>query len=325
MFRRRFLRASLGGAGSLLLARGAAAQATDYPNNTIRILVPFAAGSATDNGARHIADRLGKAWKVGVVVDNKPGANGFIAAQAAQQSKPDGYTIFVTSNTAMASNVAMFKSLPYDPVNEFEPISLIGYAPVFLLAHPSLEAKTLQELIALAKAKPGKLNWGSGSASTRIAGEMLRSKTGIDITHVPYRSTPLALQDLMAGHLQFSFGDPVTSTPQIKAGTVKCLGVTNNGRYALTPDIPTMIEQGVPGYELSSWTAVFVPKGLPRPVYDKLRAEVVKAVGDPDYVQTQARNGSVVKPTTPEEMRRIQLEEIRIYRDIMKAAGMEPE
>lgn len=325
MFRRRFLRASLGGAGSLLLARGAAAQATDYPNNTIRILVPFAAGSATDNGARHIADRLGKAWKVGVVVDNKPGANGFIAAQAAQQSKPDGYTIFVTSNTAMASNVAMFKSLPYDPVNEFEPISLIGYAPVFLLAHPSLEAKTLQELIALAKAKPGKLNWGSGSASTRIAGEMLRSKTGIDITHVPYRSTPLALQDLMAGHLQFSFGDPVTSTPQIKAGTVKCLGVTNNGRYALTPDIPTMIEQGVPGYELSSWTAVFVPKGLPRPVYDKLRAEVVKAIGDPDYVQTQARNGSVVKPTTPEEMRRIQLEEIRIYRDIMKAAGMEPE
>lgn len=312
-------------AASLLVARGAAAQATDYPNNTIKIIVPFAAGSATDNGARHVADRLSKAWKVGVVVDNKPGANGFIAAQAAQQSKPDGYTIFVTSNTAMASNVAMFRSLPYDPVDAFEPISLIGYAPVFLLAHPSLEARTLQELIALAKARPGKLNWGSGSASTRIAGEMLKAKTGIDVTHVPYRSTPLALQDLMAGHLNFSFGDPVTSTPQIKAGTVRCLGVTNNGRYPLTPDIPTMIEQGIAGYELSSWTAVYVPKGLPRPVYDKLRTEVVRAISDPDYVETQARGGAVVKPTTSDEMRRIQLEEIRIYREIMKASGMEPE
>ncbi len=325
MHRRSFVRASIGGAAVSLLARGAAAQSTDYPNTTIKIIVPFAAGSATDNAARHVADRLAKAWKVGVVVDNKPGANGFIAAQAAQQSKPDGYTIFVTSNTAMASNVAMFKSLPYDPIEGFEPISLIGYAPVFLLAHPSLEAKTLQELIALAKAKPGKLNWGAGSASTRIAGEMLRSKAGIDITYVPYRSTPLALQDLMAGHLNLSFGDPVTSTPQIKAGTVRCLGVTNNGRYPLTPDIPTMIEQGLAGYELSSWTAVFVPRGMPRPVYDKLRAEVIKAIGDPEYVETQARNGAVVRPTTPEEMRKIQLEEIRIYREIMKAAGIEPE
>jgi tripartite-type tricarboxylate transporter receptor subunit TctC len=268
---------------------------------------------------------LTKAWKVGVVVDNKPGANAFIGAQAAQQSKPDGYTIFVTSNTSMASNVALFKTLPYDPIEGFEPISLIGYAPVFLLAHPSLEAKNLQELIALAKARPGKLNWGAGSASTRIAGEMLRAKTGIDVTYVPYRSTPLALQDLMAGHLNFSFGDPVTSTPQIKAGTVKCLGVTNNGRYPLAPDIPTMIEQGVAGYELSSWTAVFVPKGVPRPVYEKLRAEVVKAISDPEYIEPQARNGSVIKPTTPDEMRKIQLEEIRIYREIMKAAGIEPE
>ena len=225
----------------------------------------------------------------------------------------------------MASNVALFKTLPYDPVGEFEPISLIGYAPVFLLAHPSLEAKNLQELIALAKARPGKLNWGAGSASTRIAGEMLKARTGIDITYVPYRSTPLALQDLMAGHLNFSFGDPVTSTPQIKAGTVRCLGVTNNGRYPLTPDIPTMIEQGIAGYELSSWTAVFVPRGLPRPVYDKLRAEVLKAISDPGYVEAQARAGAVVRATSPEEMRKIQLEEIRIYREIMKAAGIEPE
>jgi tripartite-type tricarboxylate transporter receptor subunit TctC len=313
------------GAAWLLLARGAAAQAGDYPNNTIKIIVPFAAGSATDNGARNIADKLSKAWKVGVVVDNRPGANSFIGAQAAQQSKPDGHTIFVTSNTAMASNVALFKSLPYDPVEGFEPISLIGYAPVFLLAHPSLKANTLQELIALAKSQPGKLNWGAGSASTRIAGEMLRAKAGIDVTYVPYRSTPLALQDLMSGHLNMSFGDPVTSTPQIKAGTVKCLGVTNNGRYPLTPDIPTMIEQGLAGYELSSWTAVFVPKGIPRPIYEKLRAEIVKAISDPDYVETQARNGAVVKPTTPDEMRKIQLEEIRIYREIMKTAGIEPE
>jgi len=325
MYRRRFVGASIGAGTAAVLARTAAAQGADYPNNTIKIIVPFAAGSATDNGARNIADKLTKAWKVGVVVDNKPGANGFIGAQAAQQSKPDGYTIFVTSNTAMASNVALFKTLPYDPVGEFEPISLIGYAPVFLLAHPSLKANTLQELIALAKSQPGKQNWGAGSASTRIAGEMLKAKTGIDITYVPYRSTPLALQDLMAGHLNFSFGDPVTSTPQIKAGTVKCLGVTNNGRYPLTPDIPTMIEQGIPGYELSSWTAVFVPKGMPRPIYDKLRGEVMKAISDPEYIKTQATNGAVVKPTTPEEMRRIQLEEIRIYREIMKAAGIEPE
>ena len=296
-----------------------------FPNGPIRILVSFGAGSASDNAARHIADGLNRIFKVPAVVDNKPGANGTIAADIVAKSKPDGQTIFVCSNTAAASNVALMKSLPYDPLKDFEPVTLIGRAPVFMIVGPKVEASTAQEFVALCKRQPGRINFGSGSASTRISGELLKAKAGIDMVHVPYKSTPLALTDTMSGHVQMCFADPVTSLPQVKAGTVRCLGVGSRGRYKLTPDIPTLIEQGIPDFELMTWTGVLVPRGVPQPAFTRLREAIVKTITEPAYVERQAQGGSEITPTSPEEMRRIQVAEIQLYRDMMKIAGIEPE
>jgi tripartite-type tricarboxylate transporter receptor subunit TctC len=320
MLTRRFLMA----ATSAVAAPGIV-HADTFPNGPIRILVPFGPGSATDQGARNIAEGLNKIFGVPAVVENKPGANGAIAADLAAKSKPDGQTIFVCSNTAAASNVALMKSLPYDPLKDFDPVTIIGKAPVFMIVNPSVDARTAPEFVALAKRQPGKINFGSGSSSTRISGELLKAKAGIDMVHVPYKSTPLALQDTMSGHVQMCFADPVTSMPQVKAGTVRCLGVGNRGRYKLTPDIPTLIEQGIPDFELMTWTGVLFPKGVPQPVFTKLRDAIVKTITEPTYVERQAVGGSEIAPTTPEEMRAIQVAEIQLYRDMMKIAGIEPE
>ncbi len=323
MRRRHILAAAAASALSPLAAPAVRAQA--FPAGPFRLIVPFGAGSATDQGARNIAEGLNRIYGVPAVVENKPGANGAIAAEVAAKSKPDGLTIFVCSNTAAASNVALMKSLPYDPIKDFDPVTLIGRAPVFMIVNPKVEAKTAAEFVALCKRQPGKINFGSGSASTRISGELLKAKAGIDMVHVPYKSTPAALQDTMAGHVQMCFADPVTSLPQVKAGTVRCLGVGNRGRYKLTPDIPTLIEQGIPDFELMTWTGVMLPAGVPPAIAGPLRESIVKIVSEPAYVEKQAQGGSEITPCTPEEMRRIQLAEIQLYREMMKIAGIEPE
>jgi tripartite-type tricarboxylate transporter receptor subunit TctC len=315
----------LAGAAAAALAPSAQAQTGAFPNGPFRIIVPFGAGSATDQGARNIAEGLNRIFGVPAVVENKPGANGAIAAEVAAKAKPDGQTIFVCSNTAAASNVAMMKSLPYDPLKDFEPVTLIGRAPVFMIVNPRVEAATAQEFVELCRKRPGKINFGSGSASTRISGELLKAKANIDMVHVPYKSTPAALQDTMAGHVQMCFADPVTSMPQVKAGTVLCLGVGNRGRYKLTPDIPTLIEQGIPDFELMTWTGVMLPAGVPPAIAKTLREAIVMTITEPGYVERQAQAGSEITPTTPEEMRQIQIAEIQLYRDMMKIAGIEPE
>lgn len=318
--RRRLLLAS-----TAALSIGGAAKADSFPNGPFRIIVPFGPGSATDQSARNVAEGLNRAFGVAAVVENKPGANGAIAAEVAAKAKPDGQTIFVCSNTAAASNVAMMKSLSYDPLREFDPVTIIGRAPVFMIVNAKVEAKSAPEFTALCKRQPGKINFGSGSASTRISGELFKAKAGVDMVHVPYKSTPAALQDLMAGHVQMCFADPVTSLPQVKAGTVRCLGVGSRGRYKLTPDIPTLIEQGIPDFELMTWTGILLPRGVPQPVQTKLREAMLKAITDPTYVERQAQGGSEIAPSSPEEMRRIMVAEIQLYRDMMKIAGIEPE
>lgn len=312
-------------AGAAALACGGTARADTFPSGPFRIIVPFGAGSATDQAARNVADGLNRLFKVPAVVENKPGANGAIAAEVAAKAKPDGLTIFVCSNTAAASNVALMKSLPYDPLKDFDPLTLIGKAPVFLMVNPKVEATTAAEFVALCKRQPGKINFGSGSASTRISGELLKAKAGIDMVHVPYKSTPAALQDAMAGHVQMCFTDPVTGLPQVKAGTVRCLGVGNRGRYKLTPDIPTLIEQGIPDFELMTWTGVLMPRGVPQPILKTLHEAIVSVISDPAYVERQAQGGSEITPCSPDEMRRIQIAEINLYREMMAIAGIEPE
>ena len=314
----------LAGAAVGAFSSGARAQGA-FPAGPFRLIVPFGAGSATDQGARNIAEGLNRIYGVPAVVENKPGANGAIAAEVAAKAKPDGQTLFVCSNTAAASNVALMRTLPYDPIKDFEPLTLIARAPVFMMVNPKIDAQTAAEFVALCRRQPGKVNFGSGSASTRISGELLKAKAGIDMVHVPYKSTPAALQDVMAGHVQMCFADPATSLPQVKAGTVRCLGVGTRGRYKLTPEIPTLIEQGIPDFELMTWTGVMVPAGTPPAIAGPLRETIVKILSEPAYVERQAQGGSEITPCTPEEMRRIQLAEIALYREMMKIAGIEPE
>ena len=316
-------RSILAAAAALPLAN--IVRADSFPNGPFRILVPFGPGSATDQSARNIADGLNRIFGVPAVVENKPGANGAIAADIAAKARSDGQTIFVCSNTAAASNVALMKSLPYDPLTDFDPMTIIGRAPVFMIVNPKVEATTAQEFVALCKRQPGKINFGSGSASTRISGELLKARTGIDMVHVPYKSTPLALTDTMSGHVQMCFADPVTSLPQVKAGTVRCLGVGSRGRYKLTPEIPTLIEQGIPDFELMTWTGILLPRGVPQPVMARLRETMLNSITDPAYVERQAQGGSEIAPCSPDEMRRIMVAEIELSREMMKIAGIEPE
>jgi tripartite-type tricarboxylate transporter receptor subunit TctC len=299
--------------------------ADTFPNGPLRIIAAFGPGSATDQAARTVADGLNRIFGVPAVVENKPGANGAIAAEIVAKARPDGQTIFVCSNSAAASNVAMLKSLSYDPLKDLAPLTIIGRSPVYLLVNPKVEAKTAAEFVALCRSQPGKLNFGSGSTSTRIAGELFKARAKVELVHVPYKSTPLAIQDTMAGHVQMCFADPTTGLPQVKAGTVRCLGVGTRGRYKLTPDIPTLIEQGVPDFELMAWTAAMLPAGVPAPIAQKIHEAIIKTVSEPRYVESQAATGAEITPTTPDEMRKIQIAEIALYRDTMKIAGMEPE
>ena len=296
-----------------------------WPARPIRVTVPWPAGGNADVTIRPILDRMAQHLGQSIVVENRAGGNNIVGAQAAAKMPADGYNYFFATTAATVINLYTMKSLPYDPLKDFDPLTILGRAPVFMMANPKLGPKTAQEFVALCKKEPGKINFGSGSASTRISGELLKAKAGIDMVHVPYKSTPLALQDTMSGHVQMCFTDPVTGLPQVKAGTVLCLGVGSRGRYKLTPEIPPLIEQGIPDFELMTWTGVLMPKGVPQPILAKLHEAIVKTITEPSYVARQAQGGSEIAPCSPEEMRRIQVAEIELYREMMKVAGIEPE
>ena len=290
----------------------------------IRLIVPFAAGGATDVTCRLIAEKAAISLGQPVLIENRPGGGGNIGVDVVAKAAPDGHTIVLVPATH-AINVSLYGKLPFDVIRDFTHVSILGDVPNIMIVNPKVEAKTAQEFVALCKRQPGRINFGSGSASTRISGELLKAKAGIDMLHVPYKSTPAALQDTMAGHVQMCFADPVTSLPQVKAGTVRCLGVGSRGRYKLTPDIPTIIEQGIPDFELMTWTGILMPRGVPQPVMAKLREAMLKAITDPAYVERQAQGGSEIAPCSPDEMRRIMVAEIELYREMMKVAGIEPE
>ena len=296
-----------------------------YPSRVIKFVVPFAAGSATDTLARVLGEKMSASLGQAVVVDNMPGANGFLAAQNVERAEPDGHTVLVTSNTTHAANQSLFKKLPYDPINGFEPVSELGTITLALVVHPSVPASTAQELIAYAKAKPGELTFGSGSSSSRIAGEMLKTLAGIDMLNVPYKSNPQAVTDLLGGQISLVFADISTTLPQAKAGNVKALAVSSAERSPLAPDLPTMAEAGVPGYDLTAWFAAFVPAGTPRPIVDKLNATFKAALADPQATKTLLGAGIEPTSSTPEELKAFVASETEKWAKIVKAAGIEPE
>jgi len=316
---------ALAGLAADMSAFGHSAVAQTFPTRPIRFVVPFAAGSATDTLARVLGQKLTAAEGWNVLIENVAGASGMLAAQNVARAAPDGHTLFITSNTTHAANQNLFKKLTYDPIADFEPIGKLGTITLALAVHPSVAAANTRELIAYGKANPGKLSFGSGSSSSRIAGEMLKSLAGFEMLHVPYKSNPMAITDLLGGQISLVFADISTTLPQIRAGKTKGFGVSSAQRSPLAPDLPTMVEEGVPGYDLTAWFAAFVPAKTPKPIVDKLNAAMNAALADKTAQDTLLAAGVEPLTSTPEELRAFVLSETRKWADIVKAAGIEPE
>jgi tripartite-type tricarboxylate transporter receptor subunit TctC len=287
--------------------------------------VPFAAGSATDALARIAGEHASKTLGQSILIENIAGANGVLAAQNVARAEPDGHTVLITTNTTHGANQSLMKTVPYDAVSSFEPVTKLGTITLALIANPSVPAKTVQELLTYGKANPGKLTFGYGSSSARIAGEMLKNLGGMDIRGVPYKSNPQAITDLLGGQIDIVFADISTTMPQVKAGKATGLAVSTAKRSPLAPELPTMEEAGVKGYDLAAWFAAFVPAKTPKPVIEKLREALVAAVNDKATQDKLLGSGIEPEASTSEELKAFVGAEIKKWADIVKAAGIQPE
>lgn len=301
------------------------ALAQSFPDKPITFVVPFAAGSATDQLARAIGQAVTTSTKASVVVDNKPGANSFIGAQTAAKAKPDGYTVFITTNTTQAANEHLFKKLPYDPVKDFAPVTALGRGGQIMVVNPKLPVKDVKEFIALAKSKPGELSFGSGSSSSRVAGEMFKQLAGTYILNISYKSNPPAVTDLLGGQIDMMITDMATGLPQVKAGKLKALGVSIKQRSPLAPDVPTLEEAGVKGYKMIYWFAAYVPAGTPADVVSKLNEMLVTAARSSGAAGFYQSTGTEIFTSTPAELGKFQAAESLNWGRISKAAGIELE
>jgi tripartite-type tricarboxylate transporter receptor subunit TctC len=297
----------------------------DYPDKTITFVVPFAAGSATDQLARALGQEVTRITKQPVVVDDKPGASGFIGAEAVKKAAPDGYTVFITTNTTHAANEHLFKKLPYDPAKDYLPVTGLGKGGQVMIVNLDLPAKSVGEFIALAKSKPGKVSFGSGSSSSRVAGELFQQMAGIDLLHVPYKSNPLAINDLLGGQINMMITDMATGLPQVKGGKVRALGVSTAKRSPLAPELPTISEAGLKGYEMSFWFAAYVPANTPPAVVAKLHDVLVEATKGAAMQSYYASTGTDAFTTTPAELAKFQAAESEKWKSVIKKAGIEPE
>ncbi len=301
------------------------ALAQQYPTKVITFVVPFAAGSATDQIARALGQSVTEETHQTVIVDDKPGASGFIAAQHVAHAAPDGYTVLITTNTTHAANEHLYKKLPYDPVKDFAPVTLLGKGGQVMIVNLKVPAKTVQEFIALAKKEPGKLSFGSGSSSSRIAGEQLQQMAGVKLLHVPYKSNTLAVTDLLGGQVDMMITDTATGLPQVKGGKLRALGMSSLTRSPLAPDVPTIDEAGVKGYEMSYWFAAYLPAKTPPAIVNRLHDLLVAATKGAAAKNFYGSTGTEVLISTPAELGKFQEEESRKWGRIIKAANIEPE
>lgn len=326
-FHTRFSRISRRRATALMAAALAApaAFAQAFPAKPITFVVPFAAGSATDSLARAVGQAVAAKGGQPVVVDNKAGASGQIAAQQVAKAAADGYTVLITTNTTHAANEHLYKKLSYDPVKDFAPISGLGKGGQIMVVRADAPYKSVGDVLAAARQAPGKLSFGSGSSSSRVAGELFQQMANVQLLHVPYRSNPMGITDLLGGQITMMFTDASTGVPQITAGKLRALGVTSIKRTAVLPDVPTIDEAGVKGYDMGYWFAAYAPAGTPAPVVAKLNELVLDALKSGPVLQFFAASGGEVFPTTPDELGRFQSAETAKWGKVIKAAGIEPE
>jgi tripartite-type tricarboxylate transporter receptor subunit TctC len=304
------------------LASAATAQ-TGYPNRTITLVLPFAAGSGTDTTTRIISQHLSAALCVGFVIDNKPGANGMIAATYVARAAPDGYTLFVTTNTTHSANPFLLKTLTYDPVKDFTPIAHTGDLPFMLVVNPEMPVKSVPELIAYGKANPGKLTYASGSSSSIVSGATFAHNAGIDMLHVPYKSSPPALNDVIGGRISMIFIDVLTGLPHVKGNALRALAVTTKARSPLVPELPSMQEAGVADFDITSWQGYFGPANLPKEIVTRLNTEIRKIIDKPEIKAQLATLGMDAFSGTPEELGSFVSEQLVLWEKLIKNAGIE--
>ncbi len=305
----------------------AAEYAQDYPSKPIRLIVPFTPGGSTDILARVIGQKLTEAWGKQVVIDNRPGAGGNIGVELAAKSPPDGHTLVMGHIGTFGVNPTLYTKLPYDPIKDFQPITLVALVPNMLSVHPGVPANSVKELVALAKAKPGTINFGSGGngSAAHLAGEYFKLLTKTEITHIPYRGTSPAVTDLIAGQIQMIITGVPPTLSFVKAGKLRALGVATAKRLPLLPELPTIAEAGVPGYEATQWYGVLAPAGTPKPIVAKLNAEMKKAIHGPDVKAKLAADAAEPVGNSPEEFGAFIKKEIARWAPVIKASGAKPD
>ena len=309
---------------ALLSPLASVAFAQNFPARPITIVIGSTAGSATDGLARAVAAEVGKETGQSVIVENRAGAFGSIAAQQVARAQPDGYTVFMTTNTTQSANPHLLKKLAYDPLKDFAPVALLAKGPLLLVVNPKLGVNSIAELVALAKRQPGKLNYGSGSSSAQVATELFQQMTGTKFNYVPYKANPPAVIDLIAGQTDLMIVDLATTVPQVKAGKLKALGLSSSGRLSLMPGVPA-ISESLPGYEFGYWNALYAPAGTPAPVVQKLNALMRNAMQTAAVRNVAEQSGMEVALSSPDEMNRFQIAEYERWGKIIKAAGIQPE
>jgi len=307
----------------LAVATPAIAQ-SDYPTRPIRMLVPFSPGGASDTAARVVSQQLAPRLGQQIVIENRPGAGGVIGAELAARATPDGYTLLMGSNTEIVINPNLYKKLPYDTQRDFTPISLVADTPLILVVHPSVPAKTVQELIALAKAKPGVLNYASsGNGSTvQLASEMFKTMAGVNIRHIPFNGSAPAVIQTIAGETQLVIPAMPAALQQARSGKLRALAVTTAKRVAAAPELPTVAESGVPGYEITIWNGLLAPSGTPKPVLDRLHAEVLKVLAMPEVKQSFTNIGAEIVTSTPVQFAVFIKSDLAKYAKVVKDADV---
>ena len=301
----------------------AAAFAQSYPDKPVKLIVPFPPGGPTDGMARIIGQKLAEAWKQPVIIDNRGGAGGAIAAEAASKAPADGYTVFFATTGTQAINPSLYEKLPYDPIKDFAPISLVATTANILVANPSLPVKSIKELIAYAKVNPGKLTFGSAGngSSNHLAGELFNMMAGVSMTHVPYKGSAAALNDLLGGQLSMMWDVLSTAMPHVATGKTRPLGVTSLKRSAIAPEVPTIDESGLTGYEVTLWFGVLAPSATPKVIIDKINADLKTILATPDMRERLTKLGAAPADTTPEQFEALVKSDITKWSKVVKASG----
>jgi tripartite-type tricarboxylate transporter receptor subunit TctC len=323
--RRGFLSATAGVSVGLI-APAALAQVEGYPKQPIKIIVPFAAGSGTDAVARLVAKALGDALKGSVIVDNRAGANGIIAAEAAAKASPDGYTLFMTTNTTHSANPSLMKSLPYDPVKDFAPVSRMGNLPFMLVVNNDLPVKNVNELLAYGRANPGKLTYASGNSTGIVAGATLARMSNIEMLHVPYKSTPPAISDVIGGQVSMMFVDLAAGLATVKGGKMRAIAVTTQERTKLFPELPPLADTPeFKGFDITSWNGVYAPAGTPKPIITTLNRILADTANSAEFRERAGKLGFDAFGSTPDELGAFTVSELTKWKRLIQAAGIQAE